>query len=192
MPTYRHAPCGLALVMLLSGTASADLLDPDPPGTLRTGNYDCTTRNGRVLEGRGFTILDAHSYAAGNGSGGNYEIKGERVYFDLGKLDGKQVRILSSGRLKYSSDIFCIYSSSQDEFIPETAQPDVPPGSAQPSEADPNTAAPPAADPNTAPALQPAPAGLAPAEAKPAEPVPPKLIKVDPNKADPRLQPVDP
>lgn len=173
---------GLAVLLLPGSSAAADMFDT-PDGTLRHGDYNCTTRNGRVLDGRGFTIIDDFHYAAEKGPGGSYEIKGPKVYFRLGELDGKQVRILSSGRIKYSDDIFCVFAGNPDEMIPETPQPDdkTPP------------AAPPAPDDGNATTTPPAapPAGTAPAEPPP-EPPPPKVIKVDPNKPDPRLQSVPP
>jgi len=157
----------------------------DPPAELKAGNYDCTTRNGRVLEGRGFTILDARHYVTEEGPGGVYSIDGQRVFFELGELDGKQIRILSTGRLKYSSDIFCIYSSTQDEFIPETSQPvDQPPAAAAPADGT-APAAPAPADPNAPPAT-------AAPETPAAQPVPPKVIKVEPGPSDPRVKPVTP
>jgi hypothetical protein len=175
-----------SLLLGLAGSASAEDWQ-EPPANLRHGDYNCTTRNGRVLEGRGFTIIDDRHYAKGDSPGGTYLIQGDRVYFDLGELDGKQVRILSTGRIKYSSDIFCVFAGGPDEMIPEGPQS----GTAAPADqalpADAGGSANPTPPPGAA-----APAGPPPASAPQPEPVPPKVIKVDPNQADPRLQPVAP
>ena len=175
------AACGVAFALVTAGRVQAQVLG-DPPATLKAGDYECATRGGRVLPERGFTIVDGTRYITPT-SQGLYEIKGERVFFDLGDLDGKQVRILPKGRLKYSERIMCTFAGEGHEFIPETPQPSDGAPAAAPQEGQPST------DPQAQPSGQPAPAAPLAAEQPPA-----KVIKIDPSKPadDPHLVKVPP
>ncbi len=181
------AACGVAFALVTAGPVEAQVLE-GPPATLKAGDYECATRGGRVLPERGFTIVDDTHYITPT-SQGLYEIKGERVFFDLGDLDGKQVRILPKGRLKYSERIMCTFAGDGHEFIPETPQPSDDAPAAAPQEGQPST------DPQAQPNGQAAPAdGSAPAAPPPAAQPPAKVIKIDPSKPadDPHLVKVPP
>ncbi|MCC6920060.1 MAG: hypothetical protein IT548_12725 [Alphaproteobacteria bacterium] len=188
------AACGVAFALVTAGPAFAQVLE-DPPATLKAGDYECATRGGRVLPERGFTIVDDSHYITPT-SQGLYEIKGVRVFFDLGDLDGKQIRILPKGKLKYSERIMCTFAGDAHDFIPETPQPSDGTPPASPPEGQPT--ADPQAQPNSQPAL---PAGTAPPAdaatpppAKPADQPAAKVIKIDPAQPadDPHLVKVPP
>lgn len=108
-----------------------------------------------MLPERGFTIVDDSHYITPT-SQGLYEIKGVRVFFDLGDLDGKQIRILPKGKLKYSERIMCTFAGDAHDFIPETPQPSDGTPPASPPEGQPT------ADPQAQPNHPALPAGTAP------------------------------
>jgi len=185
--------CGVASALLMGGSVLAQVLE-GPSSTLKAGDYECSTRGGRPLPERGFTIVDGTHYVTPT-SQGLYEIKGTRVFFDLGDLDGKQIRILPKGKLKYSERIMCAFAGDAHEFIPETPQPS---DDTQPNPQEGQPPVDPQAQPPAQPNGQAAPAdGTAPAAAPaspPAGPPPAKVIKIDPAQPanDPHLVKVPP